>query len=202
MAEREDILVKYISDQLAAETHTLEAVEKQLDDDDVKKYPRVVNVLEASRDVLRDHTEVLKAHLEEDYGVEQGKVTSAVKEALSSVTGNLSALYSMVRSEKVSKMLRDDYAALSLCSLTYTMLHATARTLNEDSTAGISLHHLKDVTPLVVEINEVIPAVVISELAERGLPIDESAKDETLIESHEAWSRSNVQRGIGGQRHV
>ncbi len=202
MSEREDILIKCVSNQLAAETHTLEAVEKHLDDDDMKKYPQAANVLETVRDVLRDHTDVLKAHLEEDFGVDQGTVSSKVKEALSSITGDAAGMYGMIRSGKVSKMLQDDYAALSLCCLASTILHAAARTLNEDTSAGVALHHLKDMTPLVVELNNVVPAVVIGELAARGLPVDESARDEILMESHEAWSRSNLEHGMASHRGI
>lgn len=200
--EREDVLVKYVGDQLAASKHVLEVVEGQLQDKDLTKFPHVVETLTQVRDILSNQVSVLSSHLQEDLGGNNSLIGSSVKEAMTSMTSALATLYGKVRTEKVSKMLRDDYAALSMGSLAYTMLHATALALGNETTAGIAVKHLKEMTPLVVELNDVIPSVVVEELRERGLEVRLNADDEALKRSHEAWSSMNISKHNQRSGHV
>lgn len=192
--EKDDVLVKYVGDQLAAEKHVLEVVEGQLQDKDLVRYPHVVETLTEIRAILSNQVSVLASHLQEDLGETNSIVGSSVKEAMTTMTSALATIYGKVRTEKVSKMLRDDYAALSMGSLAYTMLHATALALGNETTAGIAVKHLKEMTPLVVELNDIIPSVVVEELRERGLEVRLDADDEALKRSHEAWSSMNISK--------
>jgi hypothetical protein len=196
MSEREDILVKYVGDQLAAIDNLHEMVERQLEDADVTNAPQASAVLTEIKKVLKTQRSVLESHLREDIGGGSAGIGASVKDAVASVAGSLSTLYGKIRTEKVSKMLRDDYTALSLCSLGYTMLYATARALNSETTAALAAHNLKEITPLVVELNEIIPSAVVQELRERGLQVTQGAESDALAKSNEAWSAMNVKRHV------
>jgi len=187
MEERDDILVKYVSDQLAAEHHTLDVVASQLGDEDLNDFPQAKEILERIKLVLKEHVTHLQQHLEQDLQQKGGTLSSKVKVAVTEVTGTIIGLYNKIRTEKVSKMLRDDYTALSMCSLTYTMLHATALALKSEKTARIALEHLNHLPKFVIELNSVIPSVVVEELGQRGIVLDFQADEKALAESQEAW---------------
>ena len=189
MSDRKDTLQKYVSDMLALERHIHDAVRRQKDDNDVKKHPeasRVINRIEATLD---EHIEHLERHLK----AIGGNSASPVKEAVSAVAGVAAGLYDKVRSEEVSKMLRDDYTALSLAAISYTMLHTTGLALSDHQTAEIALHHLGHWTPLIVEISEVIPLVVTKELADNGLGVSAAVGQEAIRNTQQLWSREVTQ---------
>jgi hypothetical protein len=111
---------------------------------------------------------------------------------VSSLFGVAASAIDMVRQEKVSKMLRDDYTALHLAAMGYTMLHTTGLGLREQQTADLALRMLKDVTPVLVRISELISNVVIRELANDVEGIDLSAADQARRNTQEAWSAEHV----------
>ena len=186
MKTKEDVLVKYISDQLGALNHTLEAIEQQANDSDLNRFPNASSTLNLVSSVLAEQIAALKSHLHLNF---DASLVTALKEGLTDLTGCLAAIYSKVRSEKVSKFLRDDYTALSMLSLTYTMLDATASALDDIETAELARNHLNEITPLVVHLNEVIPGVVVQELTEEGLAVNLDAARDARNDSHDAWKQ-------------
>ena len=61
-------------------------------------------------------------------------------------------------------MLREDYTALSLAAIRYHMLHTTGLALQDQAMADLALRHLKDWTPIIVEISQAVHPVVVQEL--------------------------------------
>lgn len=145
----------------------------------------MISQIEATLD---EHIEHLERHLK----ALGGSDSSPVKSAVSAVAGVVAGLYDKVRDEKVSKMLRDDYTALSLAAISYTMLHTTGLALAAAETADIALGHLQHWTPLIVNISEVIPLVVAKELAEDPGQVSPNIGQQAVRNTQTAWSREAV----------
>ena len=190
MSARLDTLQQYVSDMLALERHIHDAVRRQRDNEKVQSQTEAHRLISRIEAQLDEHIEHLEKHLE-SLG---GDPTSPVKEAVSAVAGTVAGLYAQVRDEKVSKMLRDDYTALSLAAVSYTMLHTTGLALTDQNTADIALKHLKHWTPIVVDISETVPLVVAQELGEEMAGTDSSAGREAIKNTQIAWSREVAQQ--------
>jgi ferritin-like metal-binding protein YciE len=191
MSERQDTLQQYVSDMLAVERHILPAIENQSQDDRMARHPearRLVNKLEAT---IRTHINGLEQHLE-NLG---GDPASPVKSAVTAILGAAATLIEKVRTNPVSKNLRDDYTVLNLAAVSYTMLHTTGQALQDQQTADIAANFLRDYTPLITEINEVIPEVVVSELRDETEVLDAGAAERAVERTQEAWSREHVHSG-------
>jgi hypothetical protein len=96
-----------------------------------------------------------------------------------------------VRKTKVSKNLRDDYTALGLASISYTMLHATALGLGNNSVATLAQRNLAEIAPIIVRISTAISAVVLQELRDDGETVAVDAAAVSAQITHEAWQHTN-----------
>lgn len=174
----------YVNDMLALEKHILEAVEKQRDDDRVRLDPGCAALVDRIHTLTRAHVIGLENHAA---GV-GGEPGASIKEAMMSVAGTLAGLYDKLRKHPVSRMLRDDYTALSLTATAYSMLYTTALAMRELAIANVALRHLREVTPLVMELSALIPRIVVKELAEDDPDIDSSIVDIARDNTMEAWN--------------
>lgn len=183
MSDRQDTLQQYISDMLAVEKHIHEAVRRQEKDDKVTSLPRASSLVSRIEETLDNHIAALENHLEQS----GGDAAAPVKDAVTSALGVAAGLYDKVRDEKVSKMLRDNYTALSLAAISYEMLHTTGLALNDQATADLALRHLKNWTPLIMQLSEVTPEVVARELQDDGFGVDSSVAAEARRMTQKAW---------------
>ena len=189
MAQTHENLRPYVADMAAVEKHILEAVERQLGDDTTRKFPEALRLLQRTESTLRRHTQALESHVQQFDG---GGLATTVKETVTGVLGVFAGLYDKVRTEPVSRMLRDDYTALNLAAVSLTMLHTSALALHHQPTADLALRHLRELAPLIMEVNEVIPQVVVRELTEEGKAYDSSLAQRAVRATQEAWSTSAV----------
>jgi len=180
-----EYLRPYLADMAAVEKHILEAVERQSNDDGFKKLPQALQLVNRIESTLRGHVQTLESQLERFPG---GGVAGAVKGTVTGVLGVFAGLYDKVRTETASRGLRDDYTALNLATVSYVMLHTSALALGEAATAELALKNLKDLTPLVMQLNEIIPEAVVRELAEQGKAFDASIVQRAVHSTQEAWS--------------
>src|SRR5215208_4045524 len=171
MPEAKENLRPYVADMAAVEKHIIEAIERQLGDDDTKKFPEALQLLRRIEGTLTRHVQALESHIESFPG---GGIATTVKETVTGVLGVFAGLYDKVRKEPISRALRDDYTALNLAAVSYTMLHTSALALHHQPTADLALRNLRDLAPLIMEINEVVPQVVVRELTEEGKAYDAS----------------------------
>ena len=188
MSERMDTLQQYVSDMLAVEREIHEAVRRQRDDDSMARFTEAQSLVSRAEAVLDNHIEALEAHLE----TLGGDGASPVKDAVASVLGVAAGIYGKVRGEKVSKMLRDDYTALSLAAISYHMLHTTGLALQNQATANLALRHLRDWTPIITELSRAVHKVVVAELADDGAVADSSVAQESERMTQEAWDPQHV----------
>ena len=190
MKDNREALRPYIADMLAVDKHILEAVERQQKDDDIRQFPNALNLIDRLDDVLRRHVQTLETHLE---GFPGGGAAGAVKSAVTGALGALAGVYDKVRKDTASRALRDDYTALSLATISYTMLHTTALGLRQGATAEIALRHLKNLTPLIMELAEVVPPVVAKELSLEGYDIETGLAQQAVRNTQEAWKLASAQ---------
>ena len=189
MSIRTNHIKEHISDQLALEHHILDAVQRQREDEALRNNLEANKVVIEIERVLKEHTAALE-NLAESYDAD-GR--GAIKRAVAEVLGVADGLFDKVRNYKVSRMLRDDYTALSLAAMGYTAMHTFALTIREDRLADVALRHLKDITPLLVELSRVLPLVVAEETVQEGdYPMETDAGARAVENTHGAWSSTWV----------
>jgi ferritin-like metal-binding protein YciE len=179
----------YVSDMLALERHIAQPLQRQLDMPDGTKYSGALAVISQIKGLTDSHVTALQQCLEQLGGHE----ASPVKSAWSSLLGAGAAAIDSVRKTKVSKNLRDDYTALSLASISYTMLYTTATGLGDTLVADLAQRHLADYARLVMQINQIIPDVVLQELRDDGETVALAADETIRKTTNEIWkSQSDV----------
>ena len=190
MKDNKEALRPYVADMVAVEKHILEAVERQRNDDDIKQFPDALQLVGRLETTLKSHVQALDAHVQKFAG---GGAASAVKEAVTGVLGAIAGLYDKVRKDTASRALRDDYTALSLASVSYGMLHATALGLSQGPTAELAKSHLTELNTLIMDLGLLLPRIVLKELAFEGYTVDTGAADQAVKNLEETW-RSSAQR--------
>jgi len=118
-----------------------------------------------------------------------GSGAGAVKEAVAAAAGFLAGLYGKVRKHAVSRILRDDYTALSLACTAYSMLYTTGVALRSEPTTTLALHHLRAVTPLLMTLSHIIPGVVVAELTVDFPDLNQDASAAGRNATASAWSQ-------------
>ncbi len=191
MSERQDTLQQYVSDMLAVERHILPAIESQSKEDRFAKDPEVQRLVNRIEATVRSHINGLEQHLD----TLGGDAASPIKSAATAILGAAATLIEKVRTDPVSKNLRDDYTVLNLAAVGYSMLHTTGQALMDEQTADLAANHLMDYTPLIAEINEVIPQVVVSELPDETEMLDPDAVKRANKRIQEAWDGDHVHSG-------
>jgi ferritin-like metal-binding protein YciE len=196
---RMDTLQQYVSDMIAVEEHISNAVKRQADDKEVQKHnPQAAQLIQH---IVR-HTDEHAKHLEQHLETLGGDPAKGLKEVATSALGAVAGMYDKVRTEKVSKMLRDDYTALNLAAVGYTMLHTTGLALQDHPTAAVALRHLEHYTSIIMELNQIIPSVVVEEFQQDGLIVHMGSAQQAVDNTQKAWqpSSSSGMQGNGGSR--
>ena len=189
MSDTKKQLGKYLGDQLALERHVHQAVHRQKGDDRLGEYAEAHRLVTKIDAVLEGHLQSLESHLQALDGDSVGKT---VLEGVTAFAGAVAGLYDKVRNDPVSRMLRDDYTALSMVAVSATMLHTTGLALDDTRTADLALEVLSDVAPLIVELSEVVPLVVARELAKEGKAVRPEVGAASVQATQKVWSPSHA----------
>ncbi len=176
-------LQTYVSDLLALEEHIGKPLDAQIAADSTKQYAQALTVIESIKTVNESHQAALKQCLATLGGHEAGPI----KSAWSSLLGGAAAAIGASRKTKVTKWLRDDYTALSLATMSYTLLHATAVGLGDSATAATAKQGLADYARCVMQINQVIAEVVLGELRDDGETVQTGAAETIRQATNEVW---------------
>ncbi len=158
----------YVSDMLALEKHIGQPLNKQTSDDDLKKFPEALSIVSRIKGINDAHIAALESHLQ----ALGGHAASPVKEGVSAVAGVFAAAIDATRKTKVTKDLRDDSTAMSLATVSYELLHATALSMRDRTTADLAKRFLKDYAECIMAISKSIPTVVVNELVLDGEDVD------------------------------
>lgn len=179
-------LLTYTSDLHSLERHFMNAVKKQKTSDKATDR-RAVELLNELDKMASSHVQVLESELE-NMG---GETKAAIKSKIASFAGSVAGMIDVVRDDALSKILRDDYTALSMIAIGYTMLHTHALSNENQKLADISKSNLEDCTVLITEISKIIPMVTAHEInndTERAENIGARALENT----HSAWKPEQV----------
>jgi hypothetical protein len=173
----------YVNDTAAMAKHIEGAFDQQRKDEDVRSHIAAHQMIERMHATLAAQRTTMERHAEE---IGSG-VGATLKEAVTTVTGALAGLYGKVRKHPLSRILRDNYTALSLACVAYEMLHTTALGMGQKALADTALRHLKELTPLIMAVTKIIPDVVLAELAKDDASIDVSVAKQALENTLNAW---------------
>jgi ferritin-like metal-binding protein YciE len=162
--DRNESINSYITDMLALEQHIEKAIRGQVQD--IKDDAEFVRELQPVHRTIEHHISDLKGL------VDQRDATGAadlLKQAGSAIAGLAAGAIDLLRTEGLPKNLRDDYAAFSLATIGYGMLHTTALALGEREVADLARQHFIDYAQVVRRLNTVVPEAVLRFLQREGL---------------------------------
>ena len=179
-----DSIQSYLGDMLALEQHIGAPLQRQLEIDETQNYARASTLTARIKSLTDAHAAALHARLQALGG---GNGLNPVKSAWSGLLGAGAAAVGSVRKTKVSKNLRDDYTALSLATVSYSMLNATALGFGDSETASIAQRHLADYARLIMDLGRVIPEVVLQELSDSGQRVNLGAADQAERDVEQSW---------------
>jgi ferritin-like metal-binding protein YciE len=187
MTTAQETLSGYVNDMLAVEREIHQAMRRQKNDERVKRFPAVAMLIANIEDTIDGHIERLGEAL-----ARIGANESAIKKAVGTVLGVVGGLYDKVRQDdKVSRLVRDDYAALCFAIVCYEMLHTTALALGDDRVADMAIRHLADYAAAITRVSDVIPRLVVQELAaEAKVPADEKVAEVAVRHVRDAWQQA------------
>lgn len=189
--KKKDIVLKYLADQVGVLGHVYQAIDKQVketqDEQDIN--PLLVQI----RDGLESQTNNLRQHLEQ----QGGKATSPIKELGASALGVAAGLIDKIRAEEVSKDLRDDYTAMGLVNISYTMLITTALACGQQETAQLCAQNLKESAGWEMQLGKVISYAVVRDLSDLT-DLDPNAVQEGQRLYSEAWQQDSGGSGGSG----
>lgn len=191
MADIEHSLQTYISDMLAVEEHIRVPFEAQMRDKDLPKYPAADSLVRRLTDLSNTHVEALKSALDA-YG---GHEAHPVKAAVVNVEGWFASAIDKIRKTKIAKALRDDYTALSLCAISYSMLLSTANAYGSADVAQLAERHLRDYAEVIMQIGLIMPEVVVADLRETGLSVNEASTAQSRSRIENSWRSSAQAQG-------
>jgi hypothetical protein len=162
--ERIAALRRHVGDLLALERHILEAVGRQHGSARLAELPEAGTTITAIERLLARQVDALEHYQRGFAGDGAARASGGIKQAVTRFAGALAGLYDRIREHEVSRMLRDDYTALSLLAISCEMMHTMALALREPNLARIALAHLQELTPLITELARIVPQVVATEL--------------------------------------
>jgi ferritin-like metal-binding protein YciE len=177
-------MVDYLGDMLSIESHIEEALDRQLTS--TKDHPGASAAVHGFHDMVKANKLKLEQHLE---SVTDSNGNS-VKEIGANLLGKAAGLINWVRTEGVSKSLRDDYVAFNLAAISYTMLDTTAQALGDKKTVALAEEGLRDYAGAAQEINQLISEVVVWELEKDGHQVEAGAADRTRSKIQKAWKET------------
>jgi hypothetical protein len=185
--EKRNTVQQYVGDMVALEGHIEEALDGQLKEN--PEHARAAEALRRFHTTVRGNRDSLKAHLKELGGSE----SSPIKSAVAAIFGMAAGAVNLIRTEKLSKSLRDDYTAFNHAAISYAMLHTTAHALGHLPTMEIAERHLRSYAEAVQEINQLIADVVVWEFQKDGLSVDQTAVQHCTKAINRVWRETAPQ---------
>jgi hypothetical protein len=186
--DQHEIVRGYLGDLIAAVDHVSQAVSKHARDDTLRTVAHAVDVIDATNTTLVRQLADLQALVKDKGGATGGGV---VKDVLATVTGAIAGLYGKTRGETLSRILRDDYTALSFLSVCTIALHTTALGLNDTITAELTLRHMREYPSLMMSLSDLLPYAVVADLQKDAVAITGAdAAEQAVHNLRDSWRRA------------
>lgn len=189
--DREEALNSYITDMLALEEHIEKAIKGQIKD--LKDDPEFVREIQSINRTVEHHISDLKVLVDRR---DAGGAADAIKKVGSNLAGLAAGAIDLLRTEGMPKNLRDDYAAFSLATISYVMLHTTALAMGNREVSDLARQHFVDYAQVVTRLNQVVPAAVVRLLQREGLAASDVVLNEVNRTVEEGWSRTEASRTV------
>lgn len=189
---RSSALQESVSEMLAVEEQIGIAIKRQVEDKNASNLdPQVNEIIHHIARQTEKHTKDLEQHLK----AIGGDPAKGIKEMATAALGAIAGWYDKGGTVQGSKMLRDDYTALSLAAMGYTVLHTTGVAVQDHPTAALAMRHMKDYLSIITEITTIMPSVVVAELREDGVVVVESSVQQALRSTLDAWKSPAIEIG-------
>lgn len=186
-SEARKYITKYVEDVHSLVVHGLQPVSQQVAQSRGRDHPEAARLLVELERTLKEHERRLSLRLEE-VGTSP---TTTVQDAAAGVAGFIAGIYNHVRTEAVSKSVRDDYTFVSHCAVSWLMLMTTARALADHETEELAEQGYRDCARLVMRIDQVMPELVVEELRQDGfVPNEVSGWAANIVLT--AWTREDL----------
>lgn len=182
-------IAKYVEDLHSLVAHGLQPVSHQVGEARTRDHREAALFIADLHRTLETHERLLAARLD----VLGSSPTTAIQDAAASVAGFIAGVYNQVRTEAVSKSVRDDYTFVSHCAVSWLMLMSTARSLGDHETEELAEQGYRDCARLVIRIDQLMPTLILEELEQDGFaarPVTDWAR--TIVSS--AWTRQELDR--------
>ena len=182
-----EYVAKYVEDLHSLVTHGLQPISHQVDEARDREHADAAQLIAELQRTLQEHQRALAERMHA-LGTSP---TTGVQDAAAAIAGVVAGIYNQVRTEAVSKSLRDDYTFLGHCSISWLMLMTTARSLGDHETEELAEQGYRDCARLVMRIDRVMPTLVFEELRQDGFAAQDVADWAHRIVS-DAWTREQV----------
>ncbi|MEX2457348.1 MAG: hypothetical protein WD381_08525 [Balneolaceae bacterium] len=180
-------LKKYTSDLYSLEKHFMNSVKRQKSSDKVRD-EKAIDLLHEIDKIVSNHVQVLERHVEKD-----GTLKEELKSKFMSISGSFSGLIEGDRNDVLSKMMRDNYTALSMIAIGYTLLHTHALVDDNQELAALAQNHLTHCTSLITEISKLAPMTLAHELIHDHDRAEEIGK-KALGNTQSAWKSEVINK--------
>lgn len=192
MEKHQKTIADYVGDMVALESHIEEALDRQLKE--VKDHPTALAAVQRFHDMVKHNRDHMK-QVQEQVGTTAG---NPIIKAGSALLGAAAGVIDNLRTEGISKSLRDDYTAFNLAAIGYTMLHTTSTALGNTQVATVCEEHLRSYAGAIQELNHLIPSIVVDELQKDGHTVQGNAAQRTVEMADRLWKDTSPSTGALG----
>ena len=185
--DQHELLAGYVNDVVALDSDIESVLDRQLGltKNDTLAGPLV----RGFHDSIRDQRNMM-IELRDDMGEEQ--TVHAIRDKGATILGAVTGVIDKLRSDSISKALRDDYATFNLAAVSYTMLLTTAKAVGSTEVATAAEKGLKTYAAAVQKINHAIPSVVIAELAGKSkVAVSSDIADDVRRAADSIWKATD-----------
>jgi ferritin-like metal-binding protein YciE len=181
--DKQETIVTQLTDQHALVNYGLKTINEQIANLTDRGYPEVMHELRRVRTSLEKHEEVLDARVRI-----LGRTLSApIKDAFSAVAGVAAGIIHGMRSDEALKSIRDDSTFINHLAVSYLILDTTARAVGDLDTAAIAESGYRDAARMLIEIDRLLPGLVLEELRRAGVATVADVSNEVRRTVKEAW---------------
>jgi ferritin-like metal-binding protein YciE len=162
-----DKLITYLQDAYAMEHEIVQVLEGQVKD--TEKYPQVQAGIQRHLDETRTHEQRMADRLNA-----YNEKPSGVKSFGSNIIGSLIGAAAGGRTDKISKIARDDYMTEHMEVAAYELLITTAELLGDNETIYAAQANLRDELRMANWLEQHLPDTVVYSFQEDGINVDNS----------------------------
>ncbi len=189
-----ELLRGYVGDVVAIDSSIEAALDRQLAM--AKGDALMAPVAREFHDTVRDQRNAMISLRD---AMAEGDDTSSgnsLKEKGANVLGAVAGVIEKVRSEGLSKALRDDYNSFSMAAIGYTMLLTTAKAMGSSDVAVAAERGLRTYASGIQKINQVMPAVLVAELdGDEGVVNNPAAAEDVRSIINSVWKETDQSNG-------